>query len=301
MSIISWFSNIFSTPKSEHSIGVSLRQQSLNFCLLSDDDENTCKNIPDSGDNYASAINLLHSEYNAQGNCNLILNAKHSQIVQVDKPKVPDNEILDAVKWQIKDLVTISPEDMVLDYFDGPQLTPGTEKINVVCASKNELLSYVELLSKNNVLLKTITTEEFAFTALLPEKNDACIMICQQPGEELNLLIVKQGRLYFQRRLRSMAQLAEKSENELMMGIVDALSLEVQRSIDYFERQLKQSPIQSIEIIVPMKNEAFLANKLAENVSVPVHLFSLPEQYSEQRDYAACFGATMLTMPEVAT
>jgi MSHA biogenesis protein MshI len=86
-----------------------------------------------------------------------------------------------------------------------------------------------------------------------------------------------------------------------MMGIVDALSLEVQRSIDYFERQLKQSPIQSIEIIVPMKNEAFLANKLAENVSVPVHLFSLPEQYSEQRDYAACIGATMLTMPEVAT
>ncbi len=301
MSLTSWFSQIFSTSKSENLIGVSLRQQSLNFCLMSDDDKKGCYTIPDAGDNYASAIGSLHIDHNLQGSCNLILNAKHSQIVQVDKPKVPADEILDAVKWQIKDLVTISPEDMILDYFDGPQLTPGTEKINVVCASKSELQSYVELLSKNNIFLKIITTEEFAFTALLPDTNDACIMICQQPGEELNLLIVKQGRLYFQRRLRSMEQLADKNENELMMGVVDALSLEIQRSIDYFERQLKQSPIQSIEIIVPMKKEAFLANKLAENVNVPVNLFSLPEKYSEQRAYAACIGATMLDMPEAAT
>jgi MSHA biogenesis protein MshI len=300
MSIISWFSQLFSTANADKSIGISLRQQSLNFCTINEDDTSGCHNITVIGDNYAAALETLHSDYGVQGRCNLILNAKHSQIVQVDKPNVAAEEIADAVKWQIKDLVTISPDDMILDYFDGPQLSAGAEKINVVCASKSELQSYVEPLSKNNISLTTITTEEFAFTALLPVKDDACIMICQQPGEELNLLIVKQGRLHFQRRLRSMAKLAEKSEEQLMMGVIDSLSLEIQRSIDYFERQLKQSPIQSIEILLPMTTESFVAQKLRENVNIPVQLFDLPEQYTEQRDYAACIGATLLNLPEVS-
>jgi MSHA biogenesis protein MshI len=299
--MLSWFSRLISAPKSKKSIGISLRQQSLNFCLISENDASDCHNITVIAGNYANALAMLHSEYSAQGQCNLILNAKHSQIVQVDKPNVPINEIADAVKWQIKDLVTIPPDDMVLDYFDGPQLAAGLEKINVVCASKKELQSYVEPLSKNNLIINTITTEEFAFTALLPMNNDACIMVCQQPGEELNLLIVRQGRLYFQRRLLSMAKLAEKSEEQLMMGVIDSLSLEIQRSIDYFERQLKQSPIKSIEVLLPMTTEAFVAQKLAENVNVPVNIFSLPEKYSEQRTYAASIGATMLNKPEISS
>ncbi|MDG1751908.1 MAG: hypothetical protein P8I03_09650 [Thalassotalea sp.] len=76
------------------------------------------------------------------------------------------------------------------------------------------------------------------------------------------------------------------------------MSLEIQRSTDYFERQLKQAPIRSIEVLVPMANEAFLARKLAENTNVPVNLFTMPEGYSQQREYAACIGATMLNSME---
>jgi len=294
MAIITRLNQLFSPPESKELLGISLRQQSVNFCFVSEDESFHCETVGLVDGDIAATLGVLNSKHAAQGQCNLILNSKQSQIVQVDKPNVPEQEINAALKWQIKDLVTISPEDMIVDYFDGPTLAGGLEKINVVCALKSELKNYVEPLSKNNISLKNITTEEFAFASLLPVKDDACLLICQQPNEEMNLLIVKQGRLYFQRRLRGLAQIAQKNEDELSMGTIDSLSLEIQRSTDYFERQLKQSPIRSIEVLVPMKNEAFLARKLSENTNVSVNIFSMPTGYVEHREYAASIGATML-------
>ncbi|MFT5815747.1 MAG: MSHA biogenesis protein MshI, partial [Psychroserpens sp.] len=119
-----------------------------------------------------------------------------------------------------------------------------------------------------------------------------------QPNEEINLLIVKNGQLFFSRRLRGFAHIANKSEDELTMGIIDSLSLEIQRSTDYFERQLKQAPIKIIEILLPVEQEAFLASKLAENTNVEVKLFAMPETLENFRGSAVAIGATQLNFME---
>jgi len=216
-----------------------------------------------------------------------------SQIVQVDKPNVPKAEITSALKWQIKDLVSISPENMVLDYFDGPVLAGGIEKINVVCSPLNELKKIVDVLNTGSSTVASITIEEFAFANLLPAQNDACLLVCQQPNEEIVLLIVKQGKLYFHRRLRGFSQIANKTEDELAITVIDSLALEIQRSSDYFERQLKQAPIKDIKVLLPINLEGFFARKLSENTHIPVTLLALPETYQEHREYAAAIGATM--------
>jgi len=289
---------MFSSSESKDVLGLSIRQHSLTYTVVGDDKSIQCKKIDLPPEHLCSELESLSNKHSLEGQCHLILNAKQNQIVQVDKPNVPDAEINAALKWQIKDLVSISPEEMIIDYYDGPKLAGGVEKINVVCATKSELKPFVESLINTDVSLKTITTEEFAFTCLLPVKDDACLLICQQPDEEMNLIIVKQGRLYFQRRLRGLAKIAQKSEDELSMGTIDSLSLEIQRSTDYFERQLKQAPIRSIEVLVPMKNEAFLARKLSENTNVPVNIFSMPEPFSKHRAFAVSVGATMLSNNE---
>ena len=222
-----------------------------------------------------------------------MLNAQQSQIVQVDKPNVPAAEINGALKWQIKDLVSIPPENMVLDYFDGPVLAGGKEKINVVCSPLTELKKIVASTNQSKMDVASITIEEFAFANLLPTQNDACLLVCQQPNEEIVLLIVKQGKMYFTRRLRGFSQIANKTEDELVMTVIDSLALEIQRSSDYFERQLKQAPIKDIKVLLPINAEAFFARKLAENTHIPVTLLAMPEAYQEHREYAAAIGATM--------
>ncbi len=294
MSLTTKLTKLFSKSESKDLLGVSLRQQSLGFFFRPTQGEQQLQKITLPLLELPQQIKLEQKKYQLQGQCHLVLAASQTQVVQVDKPNIPEDEVNAALKWQIKDLVTYPPEDMVLDYFDGPTLAGGNEKINVVCASKKDLLTFIEPLSQNGLVLKTITTEEFAFASLMPVQNDACLMVCQQPNEEIVLLIVKQGKVYFSRRLRGFSQISTKSEDELSFGVIDSLSLEIQRSTDYFERQLKQAPIRTIEIIVPILTEAVLARKLAENTNVAVNLLVMPEGFTDSREYAATIGATQL-------
>jgi len=304
MSFLTQISNIFSKKQSAQLIGIALQQKSLSLCIIpssekSIDSKPTSakeavfkkKNIELS--DYVSEMEHCKSECNLTSQCHLVLNSLQSQIVQVDKPKVAKAEIISALKWQIKDLVPIPPENMVLDYFDGPVLAGGNEKINVVCSPLNELKKMVDVLNAGCLTVASITIEEFAFANLLPTQKDACLLVCQQPNEEIVLLIVKQGKLYFHRRLRGFSQLSNKTEDELTMTVIDSLALEIQRSSDYFERQLKQASIKEIKVLLPISLEGFFARKLSENTHIPVTLLALPEAYQEQREYAAAIGATM--------
>jgi MSHA biogenesis protein MshI len=298
MSLITKINNIFSKVQPKDLLGVSLRQQSLAFFSSPEQGESQLKEVSSPLSDAPQQIKTQQEKYQLKGQCCLVLAASQTQIVQIDKPNIPESELNAALKWQIKDLVSYSPEDMVLDYFDGPILAGGNEKINVVCASKKDLLTLIEPLSLNGITLNRITTEEFAFSSLIPVQNDACLMVCQQPNEEIVLLIVKQGKMFFSRRLRGFSQIACKSEEELSFGIIDNLSLEIQRSTDYFERQLKQASIRSIEIIVPIAHEAVLARKISENTNVAVNLLTMPEGFNDKREFAATIAAAKLNNTE---
>ena len=154
MSLLTRISQLFSKQQSNQVLGIALQQGSLTSCLMPKIQQLTqnegielpqpsCQNTPVILSDFAKAIAALHTDSPLKGQCHLVLNAPQSQIVQVDKPNVPANEIISALKWQIKDLVTISPDNMVVDYFDGPLLSGGKEKINVVCAPLNELKKLV--------------------------------------------------------------------------------------------------------------------------------------------------------------
>jgi len=305
MPLLTQISNIFSKKQSDQLVGISLQQESITLCSLPSLKTTTS---PESGEtqgakfqqlnvqqlNYSAAIIESQADGGLAGKCHIVLNGQQSQIVQVDKPSVPAAEINGALKWQIKDLVSISPDNMVLDYFDGPLLAGGKEKINVVCSPINELKKIVTAANQENMDVVSITIAEFAFANLLPIQKDACLLVCQQPNEEIVLLIIKQGKLYFQRRLHGFSQIASKTEDELTMAVIDNLALEIQRSSDYFERQLKQAAIKDIKVLLPMASESFFARKLSENSHIPVSLLALPEAYQAHREYASAIGATMV-------
>lgn len=300
MSLLTRINNVFSKNQPDQLVGISLQQESIALCSLPALVATTSEDSSpvSSAAFHHKKLNQLDfshaiTAFDYTGKCHIVLNAQQSQIVQIDKPNVPSAEINAALKWQVKDLVTISPDNMVLDYFDGPLLAGGKEKIHVVCAPINELKQIVAATNKDGAEVVNITTVEFAFANLLATQTDACLLVCQQPNEEIILLIVKQGKLYFHRRLRGFRQIADKTEDELAMTVIDNLALEVQRSSDYFERQLKQAPIKEIKVLLPMDNESFFARKLAESSHIPVTLLDLPEAYHQHRGHAAAIGATM--------
>jgi MSHA biogenesis protein MshI len=292
MPLIDKINTLFSKKESTDIVGVSLQPDSLSYCYRPLNTPPVCEKI--TKPNLPASISALTDEIGGNGLCHIVLSAGQYQIVQVDKPNVPDTEINAALKWQVKDLVPFKPDNMVVDYFDGPQLSVNTEKINVVCADLAELSAIVAHVTDNQLDIALITTVEFAFAQLIPASDIATLLVCQHANEDLLILIVKQGKIFFQRRIRGLAQISHKSEDELVMGCVDTLSLEIQRSTDYFERQLKQAPIKEIQVIIPMDNEAFLVRKISENTNVPVNLLSMPEGFEQYREFPCSVGASML-------
>jgi MSHA biogenesis protein MshI len=310
MSALTRLTQFFSKSESKHQIGVSIGPAGLMLCYLNEKNKVSYQELPleimapqkvvndTDTKTVSTSVTKLLTKNKVSGNCHLVLPASHYQMVQVDKPNVPKDEIVAALKWQVKDLVTIEVDDLIVDYFDVPVLLAGNPKVNVVCASKTFLTAMVGSINQGEIKLSTISTEEFAFLSLLPRQDDAILLVCQQRNAEIVLLIVQNGQLYFHRRLRGFAQISQQSEQELAMGITDSLSLEIQRSTDYFERQLKQSPIKSIQVFIPSDNEQYLVDKLGLNTNILVQLLALPEQYQGQRKYGLAIGASLLSTLE---
>ena len=65
------------------------------------------------------------------------------------------------------------------------------------------------------------------------------------------------------------------------MGMVDNLSLEIQRSMDYFESQLRQAPIKSIYLIIDTLHQDELASMIKEIIFISVDKF-VPKIEREQ-------------------
>lgn len=309
MSILTKISQLFSKNISNQRIGIAFQQQGVSLCSIPqqnldkvDPQNKTAKVLFQqekvSSANFSQAIQALHKNHDLEGTAHLVLNEAQSQIVQVDKPSLSESEIHSALKWQIKDLVSISPNNMVLDYYDAPLLAGGKEKINVVCAPLDELQKLLLATEQGKVKITSITTQEFAFANLLAPQNEANLLVCQQPNEEVVLIIVKQQQIYFHRRLRGFAQIGSKTADELSFGIIDDISLEIQRSTDYFERQLKQAPIKEIKVLLPIELESVFIAKLAENSAVPVTSLELPRPYHHHREFAAALGASLESIPD---
>lgn len=304
MSLTKKISQFFSSNKSSQHIAIAFQQRGISLCSIPAhkseknqvDDSNTKVIFKHEKANVASfvkAIEKIHSTDDLEGTATIVLSEAQSQIVQVDKPSVPEKEINSALKWQIKELVSISPNNMLIDYYDAPTLAGGKEKINVVCAPLDELKALVLATEESKVKVGAIITQEFAFANLLPYQNDATLLVCQQPEEEIVLIIVKQQQIFFHRRLRGFSQISTKSADEISTTLIDNLSLEIQRSTDYFERQLKQAPIKAIKVLLPIGLETMFAEKLAEYTTAPVSLLDLPRPYHQNRDFAAAIGATL--------
>jgi MSHA biogenesis protein MshI len=162
-----------------------------------------------------------------------------------------------------------------------------------VCAPANELKKLVEVTEQKGLKINHITTQEFAFANLLPAQSDAILLVCQQPKEEIVLIIIKHQQLFFHRRLRGFANIATKSAEELSYSVIDEISLEIQRSSDYFERQLKQAPIKAIKVLLPIELENVVVEKLADNSSVPVSLLEIPRPFHQQREFATAISVSL--------
>lgn len=175
--------------------------------------------------------------------CNVVLPQGQYQLLLVDAPDVPDDEMRSALRWKIKDLVSISLDDAAIEFFKLPEDGAHSRKkmVYVVIAEMERLRSIVTLLKSVDLVLESIDINELVMRNLAsslidPQFDGRGVAIARLRQGRGSVSLFKKGNLYLSRQfdLDYQAGLLEDLPN-------DILALELQRSLDYYERQMGQA------------------------------------------------------------
>ncbi|MFT4652955.1 MAG: MSHA biogenesis protein MshI [Patiriisocius sp.] len=226
--------------------------------------------------------------------CFFALSSHWYRILQVDKPNVKDEELFDALQWPIKEM-SGSEKEIVYDYSDMPVQVSGQNKVMAVAVAKDQVEKLTKIIYLADLDLKSIVVEELATTHLVPASNEPVITLVQEQGEIVVLNIIKNNQLYFTRRLKGFENIGEFSKVELDMGITESICVQIQRSMDFFESQLRQAPIKRILLKIDSVHTRFLSTRIAESMGVVCEAFepdiTCAEGFNFKMASFSCLGA----------
>ncbi|WP_341502852.1 hypothetical protein [Gallaecimonas sp. GXIMD4217] len=198
----------------------------------------------------------------------------HSQLhhLSLDKPQAEGQALRDALFWQVKDSLPLPAQDIQMDHYEPPVQPMGSSRVNVVCASRSLLGALASALSQGQRQIQSIGCEELTIARLLPAGDRPQLLLLRNPEQEVLLAVYGQGRLLFSRWLQGYGDLAELEDEELDY-VAERLSLDIQRSLDYVESQLRQPPCQSIQLAL-REDDQGLSRRIGRNFAIPVAPFA---------------------------
>lgn len=209
-----------------------------------------------------------------------LLSANEYQMMMVDAPNVPVNELKTAIRWKIKDSLNYHVDDATIDVLLIPTNKYGGDRpqsLYAVAASNETIRKRIELFEKAQFELGVIDIPETAqrnIAALFEVEGRGLAMLAF--GDEGGLLTITcDGELFLARRIDiTQGQLQDADEN-LRQQYLDRVELEVQRSLDYFDRQFHHIPVNRILLSAP--ESLGLDKLLTTNLGLPVEMLDLAQ------------------------
>ncbi len=174
--------------------------------------------------------------------CTLILSPKQYQLILMDAPSVPDDEVLQALRWNLKGLSDYDLDDVAMDVFFVPIKSKEAEKKAVVALTPLSELEAKRLLFEAAFLdIKQAGIIEMALKNLLRHmqakkafKSKASVLVIGFCDGVYTLYLMYQDTLYLVRTLE--ATFSESEESDIK---VPDIVFEIERSIEYCVHQLK--------------------------------------------------------------
>jgi MSHA biogenesis protein MshI len=218
----------------------------------------------------------LHS---ANYRCSTVLAGGDYQMMSVDAPNVPREELKTAMRWRLKDVLDFPVDEATFDILEIPldqnAVARPQQSVFAVAARNSVVKARQQLFAQAKVKLRAIDIPEMAqrnVSALLEQDGRGVAMLSF--GEDGGLLTVSwRGELYLSRRIDvTLAQLLD-ADHERKHQSFDKITLELQRSLDHFERQF--SFISVARLVLAPTGAAGLEEYLSSNLYTRVETLDL--------------------------
>ncbi|NMM28406.1 MAG: agglutinin biogenesis protein MshI [Glaciimonas sp.] len=230
---------------------------------------------------YPAALDKLAKELHADRyQCSHLLTSGEYQLLSMDAPNVPPDELKNAIRWSIKDMLDYHVDDATIDVLAVPLDKDGPARSNTLfaVAARNQLIGQRQALFEGaKIALCAIDIPEMAqrnISALL-ESEGRAIALLSFNAEGGLITITFGGELYFSRRIDMTVMQLQQADVSHKTALHERITLELQRSLDHFDRQYHAMPLSKL-LLSPMGLEgAGLQEYLAANLYTPVETLHL--------------------------
>ena len=193
-----------------------------------------------------------------------VLGFDQYSLMQIEAPEVPAEELKSAVRWRIKDLIDYHVDDAEIEIIPLPvSKRAGAPKLMYVLAARTSFVkTIIDDMTAAGLELVVIDAMELALRNMTfadVEENRAGAFLYL--SEHFNLIeICDNGSLCLSRHINMDFNRIDPLTGEGKMEMMDMLSLEVQRSMDYYESQFANGAATKINMVtqVPISVSEFM-------------------------------------------
>lgn len=216
-------------------------------------------------------------------NCSFLLNSGEYQMLVVEAPNVPAAELKTAVRWRIKDMLDFAVDDATIDVLDIPadRNAQSRNRSLYAVAARNEVIrKRMTDFAAAKLPLSVIDIPELAqrnIASLLEDKGRGMAMLSFDESGGL-LTFTFDGELYSARHIDVPLSQLNQPDSEQRQRHFDRITLELQRSMDHFERQFSFITISKL-VLAPLPPAVNLEAYLATNLYLPVSTLNLDEAF----------------------
>ncbi len=252
------------------------------------------------------ALISLRDNLNAKGkNVNLCINMSHVTVREIKVPVVPQDELIEVVKWELKKVIDYNPEEYNLDF----KIIEETETesipkyvVKVYLARKSILKQYVSLIEHAEMKVDLITIPPYVLKVLLAnlyKDTPSNVAIVDLGAKSTSLSVIKNNAVRFERQLIfSGFELEDMLRKEgvefnslpdLYLGYslndgtlvdkvtksaLDILIDDLSKSFGYYNSVIKGGAISSIFLTGGLANINGISDYLSSNMGISVNFLN---------------------------
>ena len=229
--------------------------------------------------------------------------ARHDvQLLQMEKPAVAEDELLQAVTWKLRDLINYDISAAVVDVFELPLSAKSpVQHINAVVANENIVGGYVDIIKGSGLNLQAIDVHELVTRNFchIAASDATTVAFLQLLDNEGLLSIYHENNLHVTRDFK-IGLLTVEGAGDEAESVFDNVLLELQRSMDYFESSYGMGAVQSMMIFPQTSAIEKMAAYLQNYVGYDLDFVEIGHATNGQVLDAHCFSAYCAALRGVA-
>lgn len=222
----------------------------------------------------ADLLGSLRKEHDLQHcRCMTLLPLGSYRFLHVEQPDVPPEELAEAMRWKIKDQLDYPVEQATIQALPIPDdhMPSRLHMAYAIAARTDTVQELVQRYQKAGVALEVIDVMELAqrnLATLYEEPGRGLAMLSITAGGGL-LTFTSNGELFALRQIDLPLNSLGEADATRRAELLDRLVLELQRSLDNFDRQHGHIPISRL-VLLPMPGADELQRYLSDNLYLPV-------------------------------